>query len=69
MKKKSRVFIAAGYLGIIILTVIAVLIAGRRYTVYLNNPYGSDNVTIEYTVEGIVTNTEITNKLYYKITT
>ncbi len=62
MKRKSRVYIAAGYLGIILFTVLAVLIAGRHYTVYLANPSGSDHITVEYSTEGILTNTGITNR-------
>ena len=65
MKKKSNVYIAAGYLGILIFTLLAVLTAGRRYTVYLNNPYGSDKITVEYSAEGIVTNTGIADKGAY----
>ncbi len=65
MKKKSNVYIAAGYLGILIFTLLAVLTAGRRYTVYLNNPYGSDKITVEYSAEGIVTNTGIAAKGAY----
>jgi len=65
MKKTSKVYIVAGYLVILIITVLAVLTSGRRYTVYLNNPYGSENITVEYSDEGILTNTGISNKGEY----
>lgn len=62
MKKKSKIYIAAGYIAIIVFTFLAILTAGRSYTVYLINPYGSDKASIEYSVEGIVTNIDIANK-------
>ncbi len=65
MKKKSKLYIAAGYITIIMFTVLAILIAGRNYTVYLNNPFGSDKTTVEYSTEGIVTNTDMENKGEY----
>ena len=63
--RRRGVLFAAGYLGIVLFTVLAILTAGRRYTVYLNNPYGSDRITVEYSVEGILTNTGITNEGEY----
>ncbi|MBR3018757.1 MAG: YdcF family protein [Clostridia bacterium] len=56
MKKKSRTHIALGYLGIIIFTVLAVLVSGRSYTLYLNNPYGSDKTTVICSDERVIIN-------------
>ena len=62
MKKKSKVFLAAGYFCIILFTVLAVLISGRSYTVYLNNPFDSDKVTVESSDESVIVNTDISRK-------
>ena len=59
MKKEKKIGIFAGYAAIIIFTVLAIIIAGRSYTVYLQNPYQSDKLKIEYSVDGIVENTDI----------
>lgn len=59
MPRRRGVLAAAGYLGILLFTLLAILTAGRCYTVYLNNPYGSDKVSVSYSVEGIIANTGI----------
>lgn len=59
MKKKKSLIIIAGYFAIIVFTVAAILISGKTYTVYLQNPYNSDMVTIDYSEKGIVENTEL----------
>ncbi|MBQ3848969.1 MAG: YdcF family protein [Clostridia bacterium] len=59
MGKKNKLYIIAGYIGIIIFTVIAILISGRSYTVYLNNPYNSDKATVISSNESVVINSGI----------
>lgn len=59
MGKKDKLYIIAGYLGIIIFTVIAILISGSSYTVYLNNPYNSDKATVISSNESVVINSGI----------
>lgn len=56
MEEKGTFYITAGYLGIIIFTVLAILISGRSYTVYLNNPYGSDKTTVISSDESVIIN-------------
>ena len=62
MKKKSKVYIAAGYLAIIIFTVVAILLCGRNYTVYLNNQYGSDKTSVTCSDESVITSSSISRK-------
>ena len=62
MKKKNKVYIAVGYIAIMVFTVLAIFTAGRSYTVYLNNPYGSEKTTVKYSSQGIIENTYIANK-------
>ena len=56
---KKKLFITAGYLAIVFITVAAILIGGRSYTVYLPNPYHSEKVTVTYSEEGIAENTDM----------
>lgn len=65
MKNKYKIYIAVGYIAIIAFTVLAIFTAGRSYTVYLNNPYGSEKTTVEYSSYGIIENTDIENKGEY----
>ena len=56
MEKKSKIFITAGYLGIVVFTILAILISGRKYPVYLYNPYGSDQTAVVISDESVIVN-------------
>ena len=58
MKKRALCF-AAGYIAIILFTVLAVLIGGRRYSLYVPNPYGSDNASYTFSAEGVIENVSV----------
>ena len=62
MKKKSIGLIAAGYAAIIVFTILAIFIAGRSYTVYLNNPYDSDKTEVVSSDENIIVNKSVSKK-------
>lgn len=57
MTKKKILAIIACYVAIIVFTIASVLTFGKTYTFYLNNPYNSDKITIEYSEEGVAENT------------
>ena len=57
----------AGYLAIVIFSVVGILLFGTNYTVYMNNPYHSRDVRIEYSVQGNVENTDIIYKENYTV--
>ena len=59
MEKKGKRFVAAGYLGIVIFTVLLILIFGRSYSVYLYNPYGSDKTEVICSDESVIRNSSI----------
>ena len=56
---RKKWFLAAGFPAIIILTVVAAVLASRSYTLYVNNPFGSDNTAVSYSAPGLIENTEI----------
>ena len=58
MEHKKPFLIAAGYIAVALFTLCAVLIGGKSYTVYVNNPYNTRSVSVRSTEEGIVTDTE-----------
>ncbi|MBQ4045000.1 MAG: hypothetical protein II627_01020, partial [Lachnospiraceae bacterium] len=62
MGKKSKLFITAGYLIIIIFTLLAILISGRTYSVYLSNPYGSDQTEVVNSDESVIINSSISRE-------
>lgn len=62
MGKKSKLYIAAGYLIIIIFTLLAILISGRTYSVYLSNPYGSDQTEVVNSDESVIINSSISRE-------
>ncbi len=62
---KAKLSITAGYFAIIIFTVLAILISGRSYTLYLNNPYDSDLATVSCSGENVIVNTDISRKDEY----
>ena len=57
--KKTAFRLVAGYFVILILTNVAVLLAGRTYTAYVMNLFDSERITVDYAPEGIVENTRI----------
>ena len=57
--KKKSILIAAGYIAIIVFTVAAIIIGGRTYSVYVNNPYHSKKVTVVCSDESVVESTEV----------
>lgn len=57
LTKQHKLLIAVGYPAIVIFTVLAILIGGKSYTAYLQNPYQSETVSIVFSEEGIVENT------------
>lgn len=57
MKKKSLRIAALCCVAVIILTAVTILFTGRQYDAYINNMFGSDKITVEFTNEGIVENT------------
>ena len=59
MNKKTIIKITAGYLAIIIFTFAAVIIFGKSYTAYVENRYDSYKISLEYSNDGIVENTDI----------
>ena len=54
MKKKASLIIALGYIAVIVFTFSAILIFGRTFNVYVDNPFNSEKYRIEYNNEGIV---------------
>ena len=59
--KKRHLLAAAGYLAIILFTVTAVLIGGRYYSLYLQNPYNSEKTSVILSKEGVLESTSVTH--------
>ncbi len=57
--KRKPLLIASGYILIVLLTVLSIIIGGQSYTVFVNNPYGSQKYEIKISDESVVENTGI----------
>ena len=49
--KRKPLLIAPGYILIVLLTVLSIIIGGQSYTVFVNNPYGSQKYEIKISDE------------------
>ena len=58
MKKRTSLIIA-GYLAILLITFLAVMLGGRRYSIYVPNPYGSDKTAVALSSAGVIENVSI----------
>lgn len=58
-RKKSLITAVAGYIAIILFTAVAVTVAGKTYTVYIENPYDSSTTEIECSDESVIECTSI----------
>lgn len=59
MKNRQSRIIVLCILVITVLTAAAVVLFGKNYTIYLNNPYHSEKIAVEFSDAGIVENTDI----------
>ena len=57
--KKRALCIAAGYIAIILCTVIAVIIFGRSYSLYVPNPHDSDKYSVVCSDESVLESTSV----------